>query len=147
MDGAERAMRKRGAGRDRARAALAALRHASAQVIGDASVACLCRFRAGLRHLQRTILSIQEQIETGNLDRAHALIATAASKYPNNGGLENLLGVVQIQQGHAAEAIKAFSAAIAHNPRLVGAYLNLSRIRMQSAATDQSARAELCGSV
>ena len=91
---------------------------------------------------QRTILSIQEQIETGNLDRAHALIATAASKYPNNGGLENLLGVVQIQQGHAAEAIKAFSAAIAHNPRLVGAYLNLSRIRMQSAATDQSARAE-----
>jgi tetratricopeptide (TPR) repeat protein len=91
---------------------------------------------------QRTILSIQQQIEAGNLDGARALIASAASKYPNNGGFENLLGVVEIQQGLTAEAIKDFSAAIAHNPRMVGAYLNLSRIRMQSAATDQSARAE-----
>ena len=143
MDGAERAMRKRGAGRDPStrspglRCAMRALK-LLAMLLSLASAA----FAQDSATYQRTILSIQEQIETGNLDRAHALIATAASKYPNNGGLENLLGVVQIQQGHAAEAIKAFSAAIAHNPRLVGAYLNLSRIRMQSAATDQSARAE-----
>jgi tetratricopeptide (TPR) repeat protein len=91
---------------------------------------------------RQAILSIQQQIEANNLDEARALISAEASKYPNNGGLENLLGVVEIQLGHTAEATKAFSAAIAHSPRLVAAYLNLSRIRMQSAATDQSARAE-----
>lgn len=91
---------------------------------------------------QQTILAIQQQIEAGNLDQARTMIAAAARTYTHDGGLENLLGVVEIQQGHTAEASKAFSAAILHNPRLVGAYLNLSRIRMQTAATDQSARAE-----
>jgi len=90
---------------------------------------------------QRTILAIQQQIEANNLDEARTMIAAAARKYPLDGGLDNLLGVVEIQRGHTAEASKAFSAAILHNPRLVGAYLNLSRIRMQTAATDQAARA------
>jgi cytochrome c-type biogenesis protein CcmH/NrfG len=49
---------------------------------------------------------------------------------------------VEIQQGYTTEAVKAFSAAVAHDPKLVGPYLNLSRVRMQSAATDQVARAE-----
>jgi tetratricopeptide (TPR) repeat protein len=53
-----------------------------------------------------------------------------------------LLGVVEIQQGHTEEASKEFSAAILDNPRLVGAYLNLSRIKIQAAATDQAARVE-----
>jgi tetratricopeptide (TPR) repeat protein len=91
---------------------------------------------------QQTILSIQQQIQAGNLDEARTQIATASRKYPRDGGLENLLGVVEIQQGHTAEASKAFSAAVAHNPLLAGACLNLSRIQMQAAATDRSARAE-----
>lgn len=91
---------------------------------------------------QQTILAIQQQIEANNLDQARTMLATAARSYPHDGGLENLLGVVEIQQGHIAEASKDFSAAILHSPRLVGAYLNLSRIRMQTAATDQPARAE-----
>jgi tetratricopeptide (TPR) repeat protein len=91
---------------------------------------------------RQTILAIQQQIEANNLDEARTLIAAATRKYPRDGGIENLLGVVEIQQGHSEEASKDFSAAIRHSPRLVGAYLNLSRIEMQAAAADQSARAE-----
>ncbi|MGA3083044.1 MAG: tetratricopeptide repeat protein, partial [Terracidiphilus sp.] len=91
---------------------------------------------------RQSILSIQQQIEAGNLDQARTMITAAARTYTHDGGLENLLGVVEIQQGHTAEAKKDFSAAIAHNPRLVGAFLNLSRIQMQTAATNQAARAE-----
>jgi tetratricopeptide (TPR) repeat protein len=91
---------------------------------------------------ERTALEIQKQIEDGNLEQARGMIAAAGRRFPHNGGIENLLGVVEIQQGHTAEAIRAFQAAIRDNPRLAGAYLNLSRIRMRAAATDKAARAE-----
>ena len=91
---------------------------------------------------QQTLLSIQEQIEANNLDGASTLIADASKRFPSDGGIENLLGVVEIQRGDVSGARKAFSAAIRHNPRLVAAYLNLSRIDMQTAATDSIARAE-----
>jgi tetratricopeptide (TPR) repeat protein len=91
---------------------------------------------------QHTVLAIQNQIEAGKLDQARTQIADAARKYPHDGGIENLLGVVEIQQGNTAAASKAFSKAIVDNPRLVGAYLNLSRVKMPDAATDRAARAE-----
>ena len=91
---------------------------------------------------QQAILAIQQQIEAIHLDEARSLIDAAARKYPHDGGVENLLGVIEIQQGHVAEARKAFSTAIVDSPRLSGAYLNLSRIDMQNAATDLTARAE-----
>ena len=88
------------------------------------------------------VLTIQQQIESGSLDAARASIAVALKQYPRDGGLENLLGVVEVQQGHTAEARQAFSAAVHHDPTLLGAYLNLSRIDMQSAATDATVRSE-----
>jgi len=91
---------------------------------------------------RQSLLAIQQQIEAGNLDDARNQIAAAARTYPHNGGLENLLGVVDIQQNHPADAAKDFSAAILHDPRLESAYLNLSRLRMQTAATEPAARAE-----
>jgi tetratricopeptide (TPR) repeat protein len=91
---------------------------------------------------QQTVLSIQQQIGANRLDDARAAVAAAASKYPNDGGLENLLGVIEIEQGHAEEAQKDFRAAIGHDPHLAGAYMNLSRIDMQTAASDEAARAE-----
>jgi tetratricopeptide (TPR) repeat protein len=91
---------------------------------------------------RQTILAIQQQIEANNLDHARTMLATAARTFPHDGGIENLIGVVEIQQGHTEEASKDFAAAILHNPRLVGAYLNLSRIKIQAAATDQAARVE-----
>lgn len=92
---------------------------------------------------KQTVLAIQQQIETGNLDEARTLLVGAARRYPHDGGLENLLGVVEIRQGNNDAARKAFAAAIAHDPRLVGAYLNLSRMDMEVAATQGAARAEV----
>jgi Flp pilus assembly protein TadD len=90
----------------------------------------------------QSVLAIQQQIESGDLDGARAAIASAAKQYPADGGLENLLGVVEIQQGHLSAARQAFLAAVRHDPQLAGAYLNLSRIDMQTAAQDTAARAE-----
>ena len=91
---------------------------------------------------RQTMLSIQQQIEAGNLDSARAMIVAEARRYPSDGGLDNLLGVVEIQQGHVDKARQAFSAAIKHSPRLASANMNLSRIDMQSASDDLSRRAE-----
>jgi tetratricopeptide (TPR) repeat protein len=91
---------------------------------------------------RQTVLAIQKHIEENDLDGALTLIAKASKSFPSDGGLENLLGVVQIQQGHVDPAKQAFSAAIRHSPRLVSAYLNLGRIDMQTAARDRDAQAE-----
>ena len=88
------------------------------------------------------MLAIQQQIGANNLDEAQQLIENASRQYPNDGGLENLLGVVEIERGHTSEARKDFSAAIRHDPRLASAYMNLSRMDMPTAATDAAARAE-----
>jgi tetratricopeptide (TPR) repeat protein len=98
--------------------------------------------QAGTEAYRTNVLTIQQQIESGSLDAARASIAAALKLYPRDGGLENLLGVVEIQQGHTIAARQAFSAAVRHDPTLLGAYLNLSRIAMETAATDAAARAE-----
>ena len=87
-------------------------------------------------------MTIQQHIEANDLDGARALIAKAAAQFPADGGLENLLGVVEIQQGHAKRAKRAFSAAIQHSPKLVSAYLNLGRVEMETATDDAGGRAE-----
>ena len=81
------------------------------------------------------VLEIQQHIEQNDLDGARSLIAGAQAKFPANGGLENLLGVIEVQQGHTDRAIQEFSAAILHDPSLASAYLNLGRIYMQTAGT------------
>lgn len=91
---------------------------------------------------RQSVIAIQQKIEANDLDGARALIAAASQQFRADGGLENLLGVVEIQQGHTDRAKQAFSAAIRHNPKLLGAYLNLSRIYLQTAATDAAARTE-----
>lgn len=96
---------------------------------------------ASSRH-QQTILDIQKRIEAGELDQARSIIAAALRTYPHDGGMENLLGIVEAQQGNTAAATKAFSDAIMHAPRLAAAYLNLSRLKMDAAQTDRTARTE-----
>lgn len=80
-------------------------------------------------------------MEQNDLEGARSLIAGAQARFPKNGGLENLLGVIEIQEGHADRAIQEFSAAILHDPSLASAYLNLGRIYMQTAGNDKTARA------
>ncbi|WP_263384686.1 tetratricopeptide repeat protein [Granulicella arctica] len=86
------------------------------------------------------LITIQQHIQQNDLQGAQQLISTAITKYPADGGLENLRGVIEIQQGHADLAIKAFSAAVAHAPGLTSAYLNLGRVYTQSAESDKAAR-------
>ena len=83
------------------------------------------------------VLEIQQHMEQNDLDGARSLIAGAEAKFPANGGLENLLGVIEVQQGHTDRAIQEFSAAILHDPSLASAYLNLGRIYMQTAGERQ----------
>jgi tetratricopeptide (TPR) repeat protein len=87
------------------------------------------------------VLEIQQHIEQNDLEGARSLIASAKATFPANGGLENLLGVVEIQEGHADRAIQEFSAAILDDPTLASAYLNLGRIYMQTAGIDKTAKA------
>ena len=87
------------------------------------------------------VLEIQQHMEQNDLEGARSLIAGAQARFPANGGLENLLGVIEIQEGHSDRAIQEFSAAILHDPGLASAYLNLGRIYMQTAESDKAARA------
>ena len=86
------------------------------------------------------VLTIQQEIESNHLDDARALLVSAFRQYPDDGGLENLSGIVDIQQGQVDQAKQAFSEAILHSPKLSGAYLNLARIDMQSAESDERDR-------
>ena len=90
---------------------------------------------------RQLVLEIQQHMEQQDLEGARSLIASAQQKFPANGGLENLLGVIEVQQGHSDRAIQEFSAAIVHDPSLASAYLNLGRVYMQTAASDKAARA------
>jgi tetratricopeptide (TPR) repeat protein len=91
---------------------------------------------------QQTVVAIQQQIEMGNFDRARTMIAAADNRYPHDGGLANLLGVVEVEQGNNSEAREHFSAAIKCDPKLSSAYMNLSRLDMLTAATDSAMRSE-----
>lgn len=91
---------------------------------------------------KKMVLSIQSLIEANDLDDAQAALTAARRQYPNDGGLDNLLGVIEIEQGNTAGARQAFAAAIRHDPSLASAYMNLSRIDMRTAEKDSAARSE-----
>ena len=91
---------------------------------------------------QNTVLSIQSLIQANKLDDARAALIAAQREYPSDGGLDNLLGVIDIEQGDAAGARESFSAAIRHDPNLASSYMNLSRIDMRTAESDSAARSE-----
>lgn len=91
---------------------------------------------------RETVEQIQQQIQQGHLSDAETLTNAALQRFRSNAGLENLLGVTQAEQGEMELARQSFSAAIEHDPKLVGAYLNLGRIEMQDAGSHAGPRAE-----
>ena len=108
-----------------------------------------CTTSAFAAHAQRsvapyrqTLLNIQQSIQANDLQSARSSIAAALQRYPSDGGLENLLGIVEIEQGHVEPARAAFSQAIEHSPHLVSAYLNLARIDLQTAGDSQNRERE-----
>jgi len=89
---------------------------------------------------EQEILRIQQLIEQHDLENAHLELAAAAKQYPTDEGFDNLLGIVEAQQGNHLAAEKSFRRAIARAPKFTGAYLNLGRLYQENTAADPQAR-------
>jgi tetratricopeptide (TPR) repeat protein len=74
------------------------------------------------------ILAIQDRISSGDLKGARSEITVALKQHARAGGLWNLLGIVEAQQGDNQKAQVDFEKAVRLAPELVGAHLNLARV-------------------
>jgi tetratricopeptide (TPR) repeat protein len=88
--------------------------------------------------LKRTLITIQESIEAGNLDGALLSIATALKRHPNEAGLLNLRGVVYAKQQQFTAARADFERAVHLDAHLTSAWQNLARSCQLLASTDNS---------
>ena len=108
----------------------------------------LCTAGSGFAHSQQNqangreqiILRIQQLIQEHDLPEARRQLAEAAQQYPSDEGFDNLLGIVEAQQGNYFAAEKSFRKAVAKAPKFTGAYLNLGRLYQENAADDPQAR-------
>lgn len=108
----------------------------------------LCSSGSGFSHSQQQqangreqiILRIQQLIQDRDLPEARRQLAEAVKQYPSDEGFDNLLGIVEAQQGNYSAAEKSFSKAIANAPKFTGAYLNLGRLYQENVATDPQAQ-------
>ena len=89
---------------------------------------------------EQTVLQIQQLIQDHNLPEARRQLAEAAKQYPSDEGFDNLLGIVEAQEGNYSAAEKRFNRAIAKAPKFTGAYLNLGRLYQENIAADPQAR-------
>ena len=94
----------------------------------------------GASEREQKILRIQQLIQEHDLEKAHLELAEAAKEFPTDEGFDNLLGIVEAQQGDYIAAEKSFRRAIAKAPRFTGAYLNLGRLYQENIAADPQAR-------
>src|SRR3984885_982559 len=77
--------------------------------------------------LEQTIESIQTAIQSGDQSAASQLLAEAFARYPNEGALFNLRGVIRAQRSELAEARADFQQAVHLAPALTPAWQNLGR--------------------
>ncbi len=73
-------------------------------------------------------LAIQDKIAAGDLAGARTQLTVALKEHPAAGGLWNLLGIVEAQQGNTQAAQSDFEHALRLSPQIVGAHLNLARV-------------------
>lgn len=97
------------------------------KILSLAMVAICLRLEGQTLDVAQAILSIQEIVEAGDLDRAAKLIDSSLRKYPNAGGLLNLRGVVHAQRNELTQARQDFSRAVGLDPALTPAWQNLAR--------------------
>jgi Flp pilus assembly protein TadD len=77
--------------------------------------------------LERTLTSIQESIERGDLATALQAITNALERHPKEGGLLNLRGIVHARQDDLIAARADFERAVRLAPGLTPAWQNLAR--------------------
>lgn len=87
---------------------------------------------------ERTLTTIQESIEAGNLDGALLSITKALDHDPNEAGLLNLRGVVYAKQQKLTPARADFERAVHLDAHLTPAWQNLARACQLLASTDNS---------
>ena len=108
----------------------------------------LCIFRSGvvLSHQGGTgdrdqeILQIQQFIQDHNLAGARLRLTEAAKKYPADAGFDNLMGIVDAQEGKYTAAENSFSRALRREPTFTAASLNLGRLYQENSGVDLQAR-------
>jgi tetratricopeptide (TPR) repeat protein len=88
---------------------------------------------------EERILEIQRLIEKHDLEGARRSLNDASKEFAQDPGFDNLLGVVEAQQGHYREAENCFNRAILRGPTLTAAYLNLGRLYQENTAADPKA--------
>lgn len=91
------------------------------------------------------ILLIQKLIQEHNLTEANRQLAEAKKEYPADAGFDNLLGIVEAQQGNYAAAEISFTRAVERAPKFTGAYLNLGRLYQEHVAADRQAQRKALG--
>jgi tetratricopeptide (TPR) repeat protein len=88
---------------------------------------------------EQRILQIQQLFGQGDLAGARKLLDEAAKLFPADAGLDNLLGIIEAQEGNYAAAERSFNRAVARERKFTGAYLNLGRLYQERAADDPQA--------
>lgn len=91
------------------------------------------------RDAERAIESIQAAMEQGDQSGASRLLAEALARYPKEGGLLNLRGILHAQRSEVAEARADFQQAVRLAPGLTPAWQNLARACQLMTDRDTSA--------
>jgi len=83
---------------------------------------------------------IQQLLQSGDTSTAQTLLSEALKGSPNRAGLHNLQGVLDAQKGDVVSAEAEFKEAMALDPHLDGAYLNLGHLYQEQTPKDPAAR-------
>src|SRR5262245_669335 len=88
---------------------------------------------------EQRILQVQQLFTQGDLAGPRRLLNEAMKQFPADAGLDNLLGIIEAQEGNYAAAERSFSRAVSRQRNFTGAYLNLGRLYQENAARDPQA--------
>ena len=90
---------------------------------------------------RQAILGIEDSMEAGDLDKASRLTDDALSRYPNDGGVLNLRGVIHARRNELPQARQDFRDAVRFARALTPAWQNLGRACQAMADQDEAAPA------
>jgi tetratricopeptide (TPR) repeat protein len=99
------------------------------------AVSLACLVQTQVDPTRQTILEIQELIVRDDLAGARKSLNEAMRQHPADAGFDNLLGIIEAQEGHFPAAEQSFKRAIAKNRQFTNAYLNLGRLYQEHSSS------------